>query len=889
MIEVEYTSVLEEIDDSYNDDDELEIIDTPNLESELVPIELDTDSYLDSGDSFFTFSDEDLVDGNIRDEHLYSNTKVAAVDKNKLQTLTTDTVEQTTKHMSDIVRSLTTLTGVNKDYFEDKSEVKEYVNSTYDHSPDFVNSNVQTEVLRCLYKNMTGEEIFYECGLSPEDMNNEAKKYIFIEWIDNLYRDLDNFRKSTEYSAGINRKSQEILIQKLFSGINIFESYNALAKSQARDVYSVFYTDGSKITHFKCNNCSEEGRPYAAPLQEDFMVITNINGKPGFIVTPSMCDKCGTFHLLSPTTLKNFAHKCKSIGFSLSPGSQNSNGLKIATYRPSFIWTSNLLSLYYSIELLPGMTEDDLKEDTLEVKQGQDIDYDWEAICKEFRELNVMIGDSIFRLNNRQESLSNIAKIVANQLDSYPSLKESALASLILTLEKDGLYRFSLQSKCYYEVYSKINDLTKVTPTAMKNLSDVFYYKLVNDDGSINYELATEVFNNIRESYSNLEKDKDNFLWSLDRYKYFLSYVPISKIDLREDMVYNYLSDPGIFSILDKISDLMILNHLSEDLFDSLSIPVNSIDKTKTVANKTFYNVKKQIRSVNRKKPLKEYVSRLSAFFGFQCKSILNLLDNPDSVNTLSSFLDACYREDLYDMYKFRNSLMLLDPSSCNEEIKELFEFVMLFPSQELKSDKFSFYFDFDCDISYKARFVKMYETRGFIPKEFEGETLDDKLEFYRTCSKFNAKDLIPAHIRKLLTNYSNIIKFGKFISYRGMYRDFGAYYSMRDILFDSKDYPINYLLKALSVDPTVSSLLLEEEYNYPSIDYDIVKDYIYLALPIFDGDLEDKQNDTTKTYRERINDVIAGVESLISQYKGLDELEDLLSDLIKDLMDRNV
>ena len=166
---------------------------------------------------------------------------------------------------------------------------------------------------------------------------------------------------------------------------------------------------------------------------------------------------------------------------------------------------------------------------------------------------------------------------------------------------------------------------------------------------------------------------------------------------------------------------------------------------------------------------------------------------------------------------------------------------------------------------------------------------MDDKLEFYRTCSKFNAKDLIPAHIRKLLTNYSNIIKFGKFISYRGMYRDFGAYYSMRDIRFVSKDYPINYLLKALSVDPTVSSLLLEEEYNYPSIDYDIVKDYIYLALPIFDGDLEDKQNDTTKTYRERINDVIAGVESLISQYKGLDELEDLLSDLIKDLMNRNV
>ena len=669
------------------------------------------------------------------------------------------------------------------------------------------------------------------------------------------------------------------MLSKLLGDSGVIDSFMSALSLKKNSIFTDFYTDGRTITHFKCNECSTEDSIHMAPFTKKFITILNIDGVDNFLASPVPCDKCGTFHLLRTKVLEKLSPKCRAIGRELKASKKDDNSIGAVSYNPSDVDISNLLSQYHEVHLIDKGDSEVAVEEVEHLDNV--IDYDWESICKEFRDLNVMIGDSLFKLTKNDESLNNITKIVANQLNIYPKLKENSLASLILTLEKGGLYRYSLESKNYYKVYSRIKDVRNVTATAMKNLSEVLYVNLVNADGTVDYEMAEDVFKKIKVNNSGIEAEEDYFIQNLDRYKYFLSYIPISQVDLREDMIYNYLSDDKMKKILDEISDLMILNHLAEDLFETLNPPDSKPGSTKLSYNKSFYNIKKQIVSVNRKKPLSEYVSKLSLHFAPEIKTIIGSFETSDSINSLALFLDACYRRDLYDMYKYHSKLFYVVDGKSLDSIKELCEFIMVFPSSSVSVDKFSFYFDFDCDIGYKARFVKMYESKGFIPKVLEGETVDEKLEYYSKCSKENSKEIIPAVISRLLDQYEYLISFGRFISYSGMYKDFGAYYGMRDILYSLQYNGVESLYVPLSLDSTVASLLIEDDYIYPEVDPYVIDNYVFLALPIFDVELEEIQNDLSKNLKSRIVGVLDNVETLYSQYKDLEDLNTVFKEAV--------
>lgn len=887
-----YSSVLDEVleveIEDFNEDGEPLVVDNPNLSSDISPVDVEWEDSNSERSNDLLFDESDLEGGKDLELELYlseqdstervkKSKSLKYIDSSKIPVMVKESSMYSFKKLNEIISTFGNKINLSYKNSEDQSMVQKIVMSTENQTPWFVDSQISDKVLAEIVsgRNTDSDILFDLVGLNEGSVNNDSKRVLFASWVDRLKETMDKLGTVLEHVNSLKLMSNRVVLSNLLGDSGVIDSFIGALRLNKNSIFTDFYTDGKTITHFKCNECSTEDEPYLSPFPKKFITILNIDGSDNFLASPVACDKCGTFHLLRTQVLDKMNSRCRSIGRGLESAKRDGSSIQAVSYSPSDIEVSNILAQYHEVHFISNIDSND--ENNLELDENISVEYDWEAICKEFRDLNVMIGDSLFKVTDDKKSLGNITKIVANQLNIYPRLKENSIASLILTLEKSGLYKYSLESKSYYDVYSRIKDISKVTPTAMKNLSEVLYFKLVDDEGNVDYNMAEEVFEKIKFYNSTIEEDENKYIKSLDEYKYLLSYIPISQVDLREDMIYNYLSNEPLKKVLDEVSDLMILNHLSEDLFNIINPPDSKDGGTKLTYNKSFYNIKKQILSVNRKKTLSEYVSRLSLYFGGPFKTILNSFDTPDSINNLSSFLDSCYRRDLYDMYKYHSKLSYSMDGSSVEEIKEICEFLAMFPGISLNVDKFSFYFDFDCDIGYKARFVKMFENKGFIPKELKGDTPEEKLEYYSKCTSVDAKEIIPSAITNLLNRYSTVIDFGRFVSYSGMYRDFGAYYGMRDILFALKDVGVESLFPALSLDSTVASLLIEDGYEYPEIDNYIVDNYVFLTLPIFDVELEEVQNDLSKGLKTRIINVLDNVEVLYSQYRELDELYELL------------
>lgn len=796
---------------------------------------------------------------------------------------------------------------------------------------DKLGGKVNDSIIHELYrdKSVSARELFDR--VYPNS-SNEAEFLVFEKQFNSIRDIMKQEQDKNNYVSSINKKSSELLLIKILDLglINRLFSY----KGEFMFVRK-FYSKGGLVTHFKCENCSDENHEVKQEL-DTFIYIINVASKDFSIILPLECKTCGTFHLLDPAVLKSISSKCSTISNSLKTTRTGNTKINFNSQRSIMnmsIYTANVDEVTsflkdYNVESIIDLDDseevnldEDFSVETVKVDTSlPEVDDNWEDIKQRFLDTITLIGDSKFKLVcsdtsdesivdsdvehaidyettpindsskleytpnrnffNRKTSLSlkNITKIYASLGNSYPFLKKMAVASTISLLKPLGLTRFSLNSKSFYKVYSLLGDLDSLQEKDLVFLSEELGFRIYNSEGNVDKEVSDLLFKDIEFMNNNFDSEKSKFIDSLYNNLYFLSYMPISSDKITDEDVNDYLYDEDIRTLIDRVSDLMILNNLAEDWLNRFNPALkNDTGSLAIISKRTVSNSVTEMKKVDRRTPLRELFFKVaSVVTGSEVESLLRFVDSADSLNYLCLFLNACYKRDLYDMYRYYPRIVYNRISSPFKELESLYNLLSKFKSEELYCDKFSFYFPtIDCGNRYKPRFVKLFEEKGFVPNDLDGEDIDEILDNYSKMSySEDTVNFIPRYVDELLKEFSDTIKFGRFISSSNLFKDFGVYYSARDLLYSlvMKNVPLEDILNSLNLSPELASMLIEENYNMPNPDSLVVKYADLLNLPL-DGSLEVPVG----SYKEKIMFILDNFDEVKPMFKSFPGIYDLV------------
>lgn len=801
-----------------------------------------------------------------------------------------------------------------------------------------VNDTIIHEIYR--NKNISAKELFDR--VNPYS-NNEAEFLVFEQQFDKIKEVMQQEQDKNNHISAINKKSSEILLVKILdiNLINRLFSYNKEFKFVRK-----FYTTNSLISHFKCECCSTEEHESKQPIGQFIYVINIATKDCSIVLPLECkaCGTFHLLDYDVLKTINSRCESISSKLKTTKTGSSKSNPnaqrsmMNIGVYTPNVDEVTSFLKKYRTSPYNDLSDEeeidlDEVTEDSTNVKNSNlslaEIDNDWDNIKKRFLDTISLIGDSKFKLiytdldvfdsnvgeidldevstdevsvdkysnspsmqylrnpnrkfdRRKDANLKNITKIYSTMNGNYPFLKNMAVSSAINLLKPLGLTKYSLTSKSFYKVYSLFDNLDRLAKKELEFLSEELGFKIYNNDGSLNEDVSKTLFDDIRFMNENFETEKSRFIDSLYSNLYFLSYMPISSDKINDEDVNDYLYDKDIKDFVDRVSDLMILNSISEDWLNRFNPALkNGLEKNMLISYKrTVIDSVRSMKRVDRKKSLWELLCKISELITSKpIESILRFVDSGDSMNYLSQFLDACYRKDLYDMYKCYSKIGGRFTSPRFSELEDLYQLLSAFPNKELTSDKFSFYFpNMNCDNKFKPRFVKMFEEKGFVPKHLEGENEEEMLEYYSNLNYTDScVNYMPKQVEDLLTAFSSTIKFGRFISYSNLFKDFGVYYGARDLLYSLaiENVPLTDILNSLNLSPELASMLLEDEYVFPTADDLVVKYVDLINLPL-DGSMEVPSG----TYRDKILFILENFDDVKPMFKEFPKVYDLVIEI---------
>lgn len=732
----------------------------------------------------------------------------------------------------------------NAKFNSDNSE--KILGSSVTSTPTFLDINAENTAFEVvsMNPNVDFKKLYHSLNIHENYKQDEAKFALFSDWLSEL-RDLRLKQVNmAQYSEDTMRYTTFTFLDSFLpftldncSKIGMKLQQNLLV------TFNKFISNGKVITHYICPKCGEK-----VIMNKDFMVFLYDSSNVSLIYSPLECG-CGAMSIFSKPDYEFLVKKFNPYYKNLKP--EYSNPMQsLRSYVPSIFLIEEWLSEICNVEV--EVEECTLLKDPNE-QQGEDLakteqyDVDWESACKDFKTFITMIGDAKFRLNSASNesyvNRSNLTKILINQVSSYSVLKENALASLIGTLINYGLSDFSLANKCFLQNFYNVKDVNSVSEITLESLSNVLPLDIIRD-GKVSKERFNEVLNLLRGQYDSFEERFTEFLDSLEENKYSLSFIPVATLRLKESDYYDYFYDERLSVLLNEIADLMLLNYIAEDLFNSLSLP--DVKGNAVRASISFNRAKSDLLDVNKAYDRDKHVGKLLAMMKVAdvikpSSLMITSVPDADNLNILSNFLKACYNRDVYDIYKYYGDVMrMTSGSSDNSFMMSVGELVRTIPHESLDGDKFSFYFDFDCDRSFKARFVRLYEEKGFIPNEIKGDSVEEKLNFYESCvyDDNNVKDFVPNELEEVLSRFKYVYTFGQFVNYHNLFKDFVSYLFMRDVVCYMSKLKSEHLLHLLSLSPEICSILLEDDYVMPPLDPNVLSDYNLLSLPIFDGAL---------------------------------------------------
>lgn len=873
------------------DDNDFETVDNDSSDDLDIVIDLDdndvtlvqntdvvTDNLNDLDGSFtdrdFYLTEEDFLEETALQEVKYSsNTKVTSIQEN---------MAYTGKNLLDQVAKLAQC-AVDSSLLKSKdNSVTKLIKDTSIYCPEFIKDgyeNIAYQAILNMSPSDNLRDIYSNLGLPELFVKDEAKYKSYESWAKKVYDSIQKEIRLSKYMGNLQGRYSNNIERYIPGFIEGYFKISSHYKNETLVTFDKFLDDGERVTEYVCPKCGN-----ANSLPNEFIKMLYVDNNFEVIYKPQECS-CGALCIFDKKDHKKLRQNMREI-YNKIKSTKPTRTAKLRAYTPSHSYVMMLLSTIVDLEMKMDDVTDSVTSSPDLITEVH-LEVDWDSASKDFYDLITMIGDSKFKVTESDTKVKNTTKILANQCNSYTLLKENALSSLITTLEEIDLYKFSLSSKNYYNIYSEIDSLENIPKDVLKNLVDCIGIDVIVDK-EVDLNLLSDALKVMRERKVSFESDLDNYVKELRDNKYLLSFIPVTNIALRDNLLYEYLYDDRLKTVLEEIADLMILNSLSEGLFRDL-ILTSITDTGNVVSNTRFNRAKKDLVDLNKSDKLQDNILKITKMLTRRnCDDfLLNVFTDSDRINLLASFYDACFREDVYDIYYYQERLVNFVSAQVSLPYG-IVESIYSLPYRKINSDKFDFYFGFDCDRSYKVKFVKLYKEKKFIPKVWEGDTIEEKLAFYENCGiNVEHEVFVDDSLRDYLDNHKGLCNYGRFVNYSNLFGDYISYMFTRDLIYYVSSYNMDDILKMLSLDSTIASILLEDDFEIKKINPNVINDFSILCIPLFDNELFSIQQNKTIPYEIRIAKLFEQIDSVrqdICEVPGLDSIVDkLLGDSIDD------
>lgn len=872
-----------EIKSDYLEDDSVEIIldDGYVSDDSEIDIDLSDDVYIDG-----EFIDTDLLavsPNEFTDRNFYLDEQdfLQETKKNTSVTPIADNVSYNTKDILNQVGLLSRSIADNSLVKYRDNSVTKLITNTSITCPGFIKGSCENEAYEAILNMSPGDnlhDIYLGLNLPKEYLTDEIKYKLYEDWANEVYEAVQKETRVSNYLNNLQGKSTNGIERYIPDFLNGFFQIMPHLQNNTLKTFEKFISDGERLTHFVCPSCGKE-----VIVPNEFIKLLYTDLMFEVIYKPLTCS-CGTLCILDKKDHKKLKQHLRKKYERIKPSRTTSSGLR--AYAPSY---DEVLDMFSAFKEVCISLNDEIKESETPMSDFVELNVDWDSECKEFLDFIKMIYASKYEVNKSNDSVHNCAKLLC-QSNYYTSLKENALSSLILALEEIDLSKFSYRNKCSYEVFASIEDISSIPQKSLESLVDYISIDVIKDR-KIDLGLLQNAINLMKAKHNEFESDLQSYINRLNQNKYLLSFIHVSNISLQEEMCYNYFYDDRLKAVLEEIADLMIINYLAEDLFKDLSLTIQGNDgKVQNMSKLT--RAKKNLLNLNKSDKFKDNIRTIadSVCVG-HCdvdRYLINEFRDADSINYLSSFYDACFREDVYDMNLYRNKLMnLIDSGSALPSF--IIDSILYFPSDNITSDKFDYYFGFDCDRSYKVRFVNLYKDKRFIPNVFEGNTIEEKLNFYESCdySQCEVRNFVSDDLRQYLTKFNGTYSYGKFINYSNLFGDYISYMFMRDLLYYSSHAGVETVLRILSLDSEVASILLEDDFTPMDLDKNVLEDFSILCLPLMGVELLELQQ-AQLPYSVKIKKLFEQMDTIRYEVQFIPGLTSIVDRLMGKRLDDN-
>lgn len=703
-----------------------------------------------------------------------------------------------------------------------------------------------------------------ELGLSQDVRNNEVNYFLFYKYCKDVFNTCrDNIEQNAASTSLVKSVSLQVIksLNQEQDSIFKFSEYRNKNKTIFKNIKL-----GRHKSTWTCGKCGKEHDEYGYYIS---FVKTNKYDKQ---VSYLLCDDCDSVNILP---LKGLSKLTKIVKPRLRElGTINKDNLFIDAnlYYPSNEELITSMPDIFSLDIEPI------------VKHKDTVNLDWNLAVREYIE-NVKMFYTSGKMDKSvltKVGIKNMAKILAEMTDSYDELKEKALASLLQeiknpeTLIMGYTFRESLKIPSLYK--DKFNIYKDYMFNQLKK----------NSDNSSSEEFKKE-YEDYCSSCSLLDYTYENYIEQLKACSYFYGYVPISNFILSDEDRKSYLSDSRLVSVLDDITDFMIINHLGENFIKfytprTFTGKISARDSgfaraLKELVNLVYVNnmdkglekfctfANKVIKSVNKKAPsidYKDFVVRYIQDYNF----FIDLSKLSNSLITRDYYQAVKERDYLISNYK-----KLIDELGSSKIFKIINDVIMKLPIRNKvhTTSKFDYYFSDNqsfrnMDDKDKEIVMSLYDKKKKAPlntksiKEYNDIEDFSNLEFYRDeeIDRFIDNNYITIYSLKSMSNSINA-------------EDFITYNLGKDFLVSLSNYGIEEVASVLGINVDICKLNTECEYNINIEELptaELVKS-LYFNNPEIMNKLSDKSIDIL-SLREMLD---SNLEEMYADSEGMEKV----------------
>ena len=354
-------------------------------------------------------------------------------------------------------------------------------------------------------------------------------------------------------------------------------------------------------------------------------------------------------------------------------------------------------------------------------------------------------------------SAKELAKCITSELAlNYQIIKNKALYSLIMVFNEYSFISDILDRKNYWELENRLTFLQKLDMITNNDkeyisLLHVLYKDIVRDssNGAVDFDTLVHELknyrNNIKEHLRQMDDAYDKLLNNLKTNFDLLAHTRILNINQSNYfMLTGYLNDSSLASIIDNLTDQMIINNYAEQyahvLFKS-SVLNNSNLKNSLISLADGQRIRATVCDYF----YKQYDYIISGSLQARLEFV--------SANHLAPLKNAADALKNYEYYNFIEALSTIKNYNTLislEADKQLKALVELARDEKAKMGTHSEYYlrDFDKteidSLEPASRATLMYISFGrFVPKRLVGESLADYLVRYKQLEESNHLSIV--------------------------------------------------------------------------------------------------------------------------------------------------